>query len=82
MRKLAPAACFVLEMTLLATVGFGLAGLLQNILVRPISMYFPGNLVYVTIFNTLGTVDKTGLTEKRLKFFAIVFGVTFIYQVC
>ena len=61
-------------------VGFGLSGLLQDILVRPVAMVVPQSLVYVTMFHTLH--DKTnGVQGQHMRMFAIVFVAVFIYQV-
>ncbi|KAF9507706.1 hypothetical protein BS47DRAFT_1351209 [Hydnum rufescens UP504] len=67
--------------TLLLTtqlIGFGLSGFLQPILVRPLSMVFPRNLVYVTLFSSLNLKGKE--TRDRLKIFKIAFVACFIYQ--
>ena len=48
-------------MTLLLTtqtIGFGFAGLVYDLLVRPPSMVFPGALVTVSLFNTLHDIDS------------------------
>lgn len=60
-------------------VGFGLSGMLQSILVRPLSMVFPRNLVYVTLFHTLH--EKSKITQDKLKFFTLAFVAVFVYQV-
>ena len=56
------------SLTLLITtqvIGFGFAGLVYNLLVRPPSMVFPSALVTVSLFNTLHddvSVSYTHLT--------------------
>lgn len=70
------------SMTLLITtqiIGFGFAGLVYNLLVRPPSMIFPGALVTVSLFNTLHD-DESILTQKRMRFFLITFVAIFLYQ--
>jgi len=53
---------------------------LQEILIKPTSMYWPASLVLIQLFNTLH--DKsTSLTKTRLNIFTYVFGACFIYQV-
>lgn len=59
------------------TLGFGLAGLLHNLLVKPTAMIFPGTLVVTTMFYTLH--DRTSSdTKARLFFFAIFFIAVFV----
>ncbi len=61
------------------TLGFGFAGLVHNILVKPVAMIYPGSLVTTSLFHTLhGTGSQ--LTRVRLRFFMIVFCAIFIYQ--
>ncbi|KAK6906070.1 OPT family small oligopeptide transporter [Kwoniella mangroviensis CBS 8507] len=68
-------------------IGFGLAGMLQNLLVNPPAMYWPSTLVTVQLFTTLYSSTSTALstaaqamTTKRLRVFMIIFLITFIYQ--
>ncbi|WVR09034.1 OPT family small oligopeptide transporter [Kwoniella sp. DSM 27419] len=68
-------------------IGFGLAGMLQNLLVSPPAMYWPSTLVVVQLFTTLysstsNTLSATAqsLTNKRLQIFMVIFLATFIYQ--
>lgn len=69
--------------TLLLTtqlIGFSLSGLLQDLLVKPASMYWPSSLPVVTLYRVLH--DKaTTLTAVRLRFFTVVFALCFIYHV-
>ena len=64
---------------LIHVVGFGLAGLLQNILVKPMVMIFPSCLVYVELYHTLHQGSKA--TQDKLKFFSLAFIACLIYQV-
>ncbi|MCO5589886.1 hypothetical protein L7F22_043855 [Adiantum nelumboides] len=69
-------------LTLLLTtqiLGFGFAGLMHNLLVKPVSMIFPGCLVTTTMFHTLHA-QKTVETKARLQFFAMAFIAIFLYQ--
>ncbi|WWD06796.1 OPT family small oligopeptide transporter [Kwoniella europaea PYCC6329] len=68
-------------------IGFGLAGMLQNLLVNPPTMYWPSTLVTVQLFTTLYSSTSTvlstaaqAMTTKRLHVFMIIFLITFIYQ--
>ncbi|GFZ47101.1 hypothetical protein JCM24511_04843 [Saitozyma sp. JCM 24511] len=68
-------------------IGFGLAGMLQNLLVNPPAMYWPSTLVTVQLFTTLYSTTSSRLshaarqmTSKRLHVFLVVFLITFIYQ--
>jgi hypothetical protein len=73
----------IASLTLLITtqcLGFGLAGMLQDILVRPTSMYWPSSLVTVQLFTTLHD-KKSEVTRKRMKLFTVVGTVVFFYQV-
>lgn len=85
----------VASITLLITtqcIGFGLAGMLQDVLIRPISMAWPAVLVTVQLFTTLhqdadaaspssrGAGGKIPLSALRIKIFTAIFCVTFVYQ--
>ncbi|KGB75916.3 hypothetical protein CNBG_1754 [Cryptococcus deuterogattii R265] len=68
-------------------IGFGLAGMLQNLLVNPPAMYWPSTLVTVQLFTTLySTTSSTlsftqqQLTRARLRVFLLVFLAIFLYQ--
>ncbi|KAK8844104.1 OPT family small oligopeptide transporter [Kwoniella newhampshirensis] len=68
-------------------IGFGLAGMVQNLLVSPPAMYWPSTLVTVQLFTTLYSTTSSALsssaqqlTTKRLRIFLLVFLVTFVYQ--
>ncbi|WVF65518.1 OPT family small oligopeptide transporter [Kwoniella sp. CBS 6097] len=68
-------------------IGFGLAGMLQNLLVSPPAMYWPSTLVTVQLFTTLYSTSSSllsataqALTTKRLRVFMVIFLITFIYQ--
>ncbi|KDN39744.1 OPT-domain-containing protein [Tilletiaria anomala UBC 951] len=61
------------------TLGFGFAGIVHNILVKPVAMIYPSSLVTTSLFHTLhGQGSK--LTTVRLRFFIIIFVAIFIYQ--
>ncbi|WFD02369.1 hypothetical protein MOBT1_001051 [Malassezia obtusa] len=69
-------------LTLLITtqvIGFGFAGLVYDLLVRPPSMVYPSTLVTVSLFNTLHDTESS-LTRKRMRFFLLVFGGIVLYQ--
>lgn len=61
------------------TLGFGFAGLVQGILVKPIAMIFPGTLVSCTMFHTLHAAPNAD-TRPRLRFFMLAFLAIFAYQ--
>lgn len=60
-------------------IGFGLAGLVYNLLVRPTAMVWPSTLVIVTLFNTLHGTEGA-LTQRRLRFFTVAFVGGFVWQ--
>lgn len=62
--------------------GFGLSGIVYNLLVRPSKMVWPSCLVPISLFNTLhGTEkDKEALTRMRLRLFKIAFLAIFAWQ--
>lgn len=69
-------------LTLLITtqvLGFGLAGLVHDILVRPPAMIYPSSLVTVSLFNTLHGQDSA-LSTSRMRFFATCFTAVLLYQ--
>ena len=59
--------------------GFGLSGLVYNLLVRPSKMVWPAILVPISLFNTLHG-DSSNLTWQRLHFFRLAFLVVFVWQ--
>lgn len=68
--------------TLLITtqvLGFGFAGMVYDLLVRPPSMVYPSALVTVSLFNTLHGAESS-LTRSRIRFFAVVFLAVLVYQ--
>lgn len=67
-------------MLLLTTqmIGFGLAGLVYNLLVRPTAMLWPSTLTVVTLLNALHGEGE--LTAKRMRFFYMAFIAIFFYQ--
>lgn len=50
-------------------IGFGLAGLMHRLLVRPASMVWPATLVNVTLYDTLHERREQGGTSDRMRFF-------------
>ncbi|KAJ9143372.1 OPT superfamily oligopeptide transporter [Pleurostoma richardsiae] len=59
--------------------GYGIAGLYRNVLVRPPRMYYPGVLPNVALFNAMHKNPST--TSKSLyRFFCLVTLVAFVYQ--
>ncbi len=64
---------------IICVVGFGLAGTLQGVLVKPIAMIFPSSLVYVELYHTLHQGSKA--TQDKLRFFALAFIACLVYQV-
>ncbi|ORX39348.1 OPT oligopeptide transporter protein-domain-containing protein [Kockovaella imperatae] len=83
---LGPISSIILLLTT-QCIGFGLAGMLQTILVYPPAMYWPSILVVVQLFTTLYSSTSSALsraaqlaTRDRLKVFTFVFLITFIYQ--
>jgi hypothetical protein len=78
------------SITLLLTtqcIGFGLAGMLYNLLVARPSMYWPGTLVTVQLFTTLYSSSAAQmssaarqLTTRRMQVFTVIFSVTLLYQ--
>lgn len=59
-------------------IGFGIAGLLRDILVFPTKMLWPINLPVATLLETLHR-DKVE-TKRRLKVFYILFAVIFVWE--
>lgn len=61
--------------------GFGLSGLVYNLLVKPRKMVWPSVLVPLSLFNTLhGDKETDKLTQLRLRFFKLVFLCIFAWQ--
>lgn len=72
-------------------IGFGLAGMVHNLLVSPPAMYWPSTLVVVQLFTTLYPTPSTTssassvrtqrlLTAKRFQVFLAIFVAVFLYQ--
>ena len=59
--------------------GFGLSGLMYNLLVRPSKMVWPACLVPISLFNTLHGKEST-ITWQRLRFFRLAFLAIFAWQ--
>lgn len=69
-------------LTLLITtqvIGFGFAGLVYNLLVRPPSMVYPSTLVTVSLFNTLHDTESS-VTHARMRLFVMAFVGILVYQ--
>ncbi|KAI5020077.1 hypothetical protein ZWY2020_044965 [Hordeum vulgare] len=63
-------------------VGFGWAGIFRRYLVEPAAMWWPSNLVQVSLFRALHEKErrrKGGLT--RTQFFMVAFGCSFAYYI-
>lgn len=60
-------------------IGFGIAGLLRDVLVYPTNMIWPINLPVATLLETLHR-DKA-VTRKRLRVFYWVFAALFVWEV-
>lgn len=60
------------------TTGFGLAGFVYNLLVRPTAMLWPATLTVVSLMHALH--GEGPLTEKRLRLFAVASVGIFIWQ--
>ncbi|XP_027172321.1 oligopeptide transporter 1-like [Coffea eugenioides] len=78
-RKLNPLAAFLLSQTTML-LGYGWAGMHRNVLVDSPYMWWPENLVQVSLFRTLHEKEKRsrgGLT--RLQFFLLLFTTSFAY---
>ena len=60
-------------------IGFGIAGLLRDVLVFPTKMLWPINLPVATLLETLHR-DKSE-TKRRLKVFYIIFCVIFVWEI-
>lgn len=59
--------------------GYGIAGLLRKVLVRPTKMLWPINLPVNTLLETLHRDKKE--TKLRLKIFYVMFACIFVYEV-
>lgn len=73
----------IASITLLITtqcIGFGLAGMLQQILIAPTSMIWPSTLVDIQLFTTLHNSKSNKLMQYRMKIFTYICLSTFIYQ--
>ncbi|KAL3503644.1 hypothetical protein ACH5RR_038093 [Cinchona calisaya] len=80
-RKLNPLAAFLLTQTTML-LGYGWAGMHRKVLVDSPYMWWPENLVQVSLFRTLHEKEKRlkgGLS--RLQFFSLVFTTSFAYYV-
>ena len=78
-RPLSPVAAFLLAQTT-QMLGYGWAGIFRKILVESPYMWWPENMVSISLFRTLHEADirkKGGLT--RLQFFIVVFVSSFAY---
>lgn len=59
--------------------GYGITGLLRDVLVRPTKMIWPINIPVNTLLETLHRDKKE--TSHRLKIFYIIFGCIFIWEI-
>ena len=60
-------------------IGYGIAGLMREILVYPTRMLWPYNLPVATLLESLHR-DKT-VAKQRLRLFYIVFGILFVWEI-
>lgn len=70
------------SLTLLITtqvLGFGFAGMVTNLLVKPTSMIWPSTLVTTSLFHTLHDKEAPN-TRARLRLFAFAFVGIYMYQ--
>jgi hypothetical protein len=74
--------CLIRFERLLTTqlIGFGISGLVYDLLVRPTAMVWPSNLAVVTLFNTLHAEKDAASTVQRLRFFYLAFLGCFAWQ--
>ncbi|CAN1753502.1 Oligopeptide transporter 1 [Linum perenne] len=81
-RQLHPGAAFLLAQTT-QLLGYGWAGLFRKILVDSPFMWWPSNLVQVSLFEALHETDKRvrGGGMTRLQFFMTVFVCSFAYYI-
>jgi hypothetical protein len=65
-------------------IGFSFGGICKRILVDPSSMIWPVNLVYVTLFNTMHSLETSGTRGlggiSRRRFFSYIFIGYFSYS--
>ena len=61
-------------------IGFGLAGIAQQVLVYDAKMWWPENLVSSNLLLTFHRLKGKQLTYSRLKVFFALFGAAFVYQ--
>ncbi|KAI6262912.1 hypothetical protein ACKVWC_007736 [Pyricularia oryzae] len=59
-------------------IGYGLAGIFRDILVRPPKLFYPSTLPNVALFNAMH--KNPSVTRKSLKFFTYVAVATFVWQ--
>ncbi|KAH6558795.1 hypothetical protein KP509_1Z045000 [Ceratopteris richardii] len=74
-------AAFIIVLTT-QVLGYGWAGMFRSYLVEPVGMWWPSNLVQVTLFRTLHETDirkKRKLT--RMQYFIIVMVASFAYYI-
>ncbi|RKP27323.1 OPT oligopeptide transporter protein-domain-containing protein [Syncephalis pseudoplumigaleata] len=61
-------------------IGYGMAGFLRNILIKPANMVWPSMLVQVALYNTLHAAESVSRNFNRQRFFFIVFCCAFLYN--
>ncbi|KAJ7569007.1 hypothetical protein O6H91_01G057000 [Diphasiastrum complanatum] len=76
-RSISFVACLLLVLTT-QVLGYGWAGLLRKYLVEPAHMWWPSNLVQVSIFRTLHEKDQ-GEGISRSQFFLMCLVASFVY---
>ncbi|KAI8909028.1 OPT oligopeptide transporter protein-domain-containing protein [Gorgonomyces haynaldii] len=75
--SVAPALALLLTTQLL---GFGLAGILQKLLVYPAKMWWPEQIVVANLLVNFHSGISKSVTSNRVKWFGILFLVAFVYQ--
>jgi hypothetical protein len=58
-------------------IGYGMAGMLTDLCVKPSYALFPSQ---ISVANTFQALHFDGLGTKRAKFFWIIFAVMFVYE--
>ncbi|KAI0926086.1 hypothetical protein AcW1_008352 [Taiwanofungus camphoratus] len=60
-------------------IGYGYAGLLQDVLVKPTKCFWPANIYTANLFQALH-YDRQ-MTSKRVRLFWMVFGAIFVWEI-
>ncbi|KAF3654886.1 Oligopeptide transporter 8 [Capsicum annuum] len=79
MRNISFAAGWILVITT-QVLGYGWAGIMKKYVVYPAEMWWPGNMVLVSLFRALHEKNSEG-KRKRGKFFVVVLACSFIWYI-